>query len=71
MERGLYKQSDYERFSGSRVKLRTFEPIAGQRNFRGRLGGIENETVILEADGVGMIDIPYDQIAKANIEYQF
>jgi len=71
VERGLYKPSDYVRFSGSRVKLKTFEPIGGQRNFRGMLGGIENETVILEADGLGRIDIPYEKIAKANIEYQF
>jgi ribosome maturation factor RimP len=71
VERGLYKRADYERFSGSRVKLRTFEPIDGQRNFRGTLGGMENEAVILEADGLGRINIPYEQIAKANIEYQF
>ena len=71
VERGLYRRADYERFSGRRVKLRTFEPISGQRNFRGTLGGMENEAVILEADGLGRIDIPYDQIAKANIEYQF
>ncbi|MEK6300222.1 MAG: ribosome maturation factor RimP [Acidobacteriota bacterium] len=71
VERGLYKRADYQRFSGTRVKLKTLEPIGGQRNFRGTLGGIENETVILEADGIGRIDIPYEQIAKANIEYQF
>jgi ribosome maturation factor RimP len=71
VERGLYKPSDYERFSGSRVKLRTFELVGGQRNFRGTLRGVENEAVILEADGLGRIDIPYEQIAKANIEYKF
>jgi ribosome maturation factor RimP len=71
VERGLYKPSDYERFSGSRVKLRTFELVGGQRNFRGTLRGVENQAVVLEADGVGRIDIPYEQIAKANIEYKF
>src|SRR5512143_4081801 len=32
IERGLYKHADYERFAGSRVKIRTASPINGQRN---------------------------------------
>lgn len=71
IERGLYKRADYERFQGSRVKLKTFEPIAGQRNFRGKLIGIAGDTVTLEADGAGAVEIPFDKIAKANIEYEF
>ena len=29
------------------------------------------ESVSLDADGRGQIEIPYDQIVKANIEYEF
>jgi ribosome maturation factor RimP len=71
IERGLYKPVDYERFTGSRVKLRTAEPINGQRNFKGTLLGIDGDIVSLEADAAGRIDIPFEQIAKANIEYEF
>ena len=71
IERGLYKPADYERFSGSRVKLRTAQPIDGQRNFKGVLLGINGDIVSLEADAAGRIDIPFEQIAKANIEYEF
>jgi ribosome maturation factor RimP len=71
IERGLYKPADYERFAGSRVKIRTFAPINGQRNFRGTLMGIIEEVVSIDADGAGRIEIPYAQIAKANIEYEF
>jgi ribosome maturation factor RimP len=71
IERGLYKPADYERFSGSRVKLRTAQPIGGQRNFKGKLLGINGDIVSLEADAAGRIDIPFEQIAKANIEYEF
>src|ERR1043165_4497680 len=71
IERGLYKRADYERFAGSRVRLRTAEPINGQRNFKGTLVGISGDTVSLEADVAGRIDIPFEQIAKANIEYEF
>ncbi|HJQ70169.1 MAG TPA: ribosome maturation factor RimP [Blastocatellia bacterium] len=71
IERGLYKPKDYERFAGSRVKLKVSEPINGQRNFRGRLVGIDQNTVRFDADGSGLIEIPYESIVKANIEYEF
>ena len=71
IERGLYKRADYERFTGSRIRLKTFEPIGSQRNFRGKLLGISGDTVSMDADGVGTIEIPFDKIAKANIEYEF
>jgi ribosome maturation factor RimP len=71
IERGLYKKADYERFAGSRVKLRISQPLHGQRNFRGKLIGLVAENVSLDADGRGPIEIPFDQIVKANIEYQF
>ena len=71
LERGLYKRGDYERFVGSRLKLRTVEAIDGQRNFRGRLIGIDSQNVRFDADGRGQIEIPYEKILKANIEYEF
>lgn len=71
LERGLYKLSDYQRFAGSRVKLRTAEPINGQRNFRGKLIGLDGNNVRFEADGRGEIEIPFERIVKANIEYEF
>ncbi|HSE37008.1 MAG TPA: ribosome maturation factor RimP [Blastocatellia bacterium] len=71
IERGLYKPADYERFSGSRIKLKISQPIDGQRNFRGKLIGLFGEKVSLDADGRGHIEIPYDKIVKANIEYEF
>src|SRR5262245_45877091 len=33
IERGLYKPGDYERFRGRRIKLKTVNPINGQRTF--------------------------------------
>jgi ribosome maturation factor RimP len=71
IERGLFKRADYERFAGSRIKLRVSQPIDGQRNFRGKLIGLVGDSVSLDADGRGQIDIPYENVVKANIEYEF
>jgi len=71
IERGLYKRADFERFSGSRVKITTAEPIDGQRNFRGKLLGVVGDNISFVADDRGQLEIPYEQIVKANIEYEF
>jgi ribosome maturation factor RimP len=68
LERGLYKRADYERFTGSNAKLRTRRAINGQRNFRGALLGIEGDEVLFEDRTNGHVRIPFDAIAKANLE---
>ena len=68
LERGLYKRADYERFAGSDARMKTRQPIGGQRNFRGRLVGLEGDDVIFEDRTNGQVRVPLDLIAKANIE---
>jgi ribosome maturation factor RimP len=68
IERGLYKQKDYERFAGSLARMRTRRAINGQRNFRGRLLGIDGDEVLFEDRTNGGVRIPLDSIAKANLE---
>ncbi len=71
IERGLYKRADYERFAGSRIRLTAAEPIDGQRKFRGLLKGIDQDLVTLELEGTRLVEIPYEKIVKANIEFEF
>ena len=71
LERGLYKREDYERFAGNLVKLKTRNPIAGQRNFRGRLLGITGDEVAIEDRTSGRVIVPFDSIGKANLEMDF
>ena len=68
IERGLYKRADYERFAGSTAKLKTRVAIKGQRNFRGRIAGVEGDTVVFDDRTSGRVTIPLGDIAKANLE---
>jgi len=68
IERGLYKLADYERFAGSLAKIRTRVAIENQRNFRGRIIGIEGDSVVFEDLTSGRVTMPFDSIAKANLE---
>ena len=68
LDRGLYKPADYERFAGSLAKMKTHRPVGGQRNFRGRLLGLEGEEVLFEDRTSGQLRVPLASIAKANLE---
>ncbi|MDQ3755331.1 MAG: ribosome maturation factor RimP [Acidobacteriota bacterium] len=68
LERGLYRREDYERFAGQMAKLKAREPVGGQRNFRGRITGVEGDDVIFDDKTSGPVRIPVSSIAKANLE---
>src|SRR5712692_9452947 len=68
IERGLYKRADYERFAGSSARLKVRTPINGQRNFHGRIVGVDAANVVFEDRTSGRVVIPIDGIAKANLE---
>ena len=68
LDRGLYKRADYERFAGSHARIKTHRPIGGQRNFRGRLIGVDGEEVLFDDKTSGRVRLPLDSIVKANIE---
>src|SRR6185503_16434226 len=68
LERGLYKRADYERFAGSNARMKTRQPIDGQRNFRGRLVAVEGDEVIFEDRTNGQVRVPLGLIKQANLE---
>jgi ribosome maturation factor RimP len=49
LDRKLSKAADYQRFIGSRVKLMTRDPIAGNRHFEGRLESFDGNRISLES----------------------
>jgi len=71
LDRGLYKRSDFERFAGSLAKQKANTPIEGQRNFRGRLLGVEGEEALFDDRTSGRVRVPLKDIAKANLEIDF
>jgi ribosome maturation factor RimP len=51
LDRRLAGAADYRRFTGSLVKLQTFEPVAGNRHWQGRIAELEGDRVVLELGG--------------------
>jgi ribosome maturation factor RimP len=73
LDRGLYKAADYERFAGLPCHIRLEAPLNGQRNFHGKLMGLDksDEPVALLEDETGKQHrLPVAAIAKANVEIE-
>jgi ribosome maturation factor RimP len=68
LERGLYKLADYERFTGSQAKIKSRVAIGNQRNFRGTIAGVAQGRVIFDDRISGRVEIPFESIARANLE---
>jgi ribosome maturation factor RimP len=73
LDRGLYKEADYERFAGLPCHIKLSEAIAGQRNFHGKLIGLASEgeiaAVVEEPSGTRHL-LPLSKIMKANVEIE-
>ena len=83
LDRKLSRREDFERFTGSLVKIQTFEPIRNNRHWQGRLavaigasGAPDAVTLDLNAvkqnsksrkAGVSTVEIALDNVEKAHL----
>jgi len=66
LDRPLVKLRDFERFAGFEARIETGEALDGRRRFKGRLGGVDGDTVMIAVDGRDM-GIPYPSIHRAKL----
>jgi len=71
LDRTLSKPEHFARFTGSMVKIKTFQPINGQKVFRGTLRGLVEGMVSMELETGVVLEIPLTGITKASLEVQF
>ena len=80
LDRKLVKPADFTRFTGSRMKLMTRQPVNNNRHFEGRLESFENGRLTLDlsvashksrkkmGDAAGKkIEIEFANVEKANL----
>jgi ribosome maturation factor RimP len=76
LNRPLKKLSDYERFTGRLVKIRTFELLTDddgnkRKTFTGVLLGVEGGIVRLKLTEGQTAGVPLEKVAKACLEFEF
>ncbi len=67
LDRPLAKEEDFRRFSGKGIKIRTRAPLQGQRNFKGRILGVDGGRVRVELAPGRQVEIALPDIEKANL----
>ncbi|MDH5386843.1 MAG: ribosome maturation factor RimP [Gammaproteobacteria bacterium] len=70
MDRPLRRVEDFERFTGEVAKIKTSMIFEGQRNFKGRINGIEDDLVIIECENKE-VRLPVTAIDKARLVPDF
>ena len=71
MDRPLRRIEDFQRFAGEVAKLKTSMAFEGQRNFKGRLIGVEDDMVIIESEDKKEVRLPVTAIDKARLVPDF
>ena len=67
LDRRLVKPDDFQRFAGQQIKLLLRDPGGARRHLQGRLRGLEEGEIQVEADAAGVTSIPLEQVEKANL----
>ncbi len=70
LTRPLRKPEDFKKYRNRLVKIKLYEPLEGQKNFKGTLLGLEEERVLMNIEG-RVYELPLQRIAKANLEIEF
>ncbi|MCL2484735.1 MAG: ribosome maturation factor RimP [Endomicrobia bacterium] len=68
IDRVLKTEKDFKRFAGSKIKVRTFNPINNQKNFLGEICSCNDGKVIINDVTKGEVEIEITEIKKANLE---
>jgi ribosome maturation factor RimP len=71
LDRPLRNDDDYRRFSGRLAKIVVSEPVNRQKAFDGRLRGVENGEVLLEAPTGRIHRLPMRLITRGRLEVEF
>ncbi len=70
LERRLYRPSDFERYMGSPVTLKTFSPKNGKKEFCGTLASYSDGNISLTTDD-GEIAFDKKEIASVRLRIEF
>lgn len=66
LDRPLVKRADFERYAGETIKVRMLEAVAGRKNFKGTLVGLEGDAVLVEVDRE-RYSLPMARIERARL----
>jgi ribosome maturation factor RimP len=67
IDRPLTRPKDFERWLGFEAKVELGAQLDGRRRFRGRLTAFDGETLKIDTDDEGEVELAFGDIAKAKL----
>ncbi len=67
LTRPLKTEKDFMKYRDHLIQVKTFDPVVNRRRFKGRLLGISGNQIEIQSDE-GVFQIPFSNVAKANLE---
>lgn len=71
IERPLKKIEDFIRFKGEKIKVSLKHKINDKKSFEGIITECKDNIIFLEIEEENIIEIPFSEVRKANIIYEF
>lgn len=71
VERKLTKVGDYQRFQGKKASVTLREPVENRRHWEGRLSGVEDGVISLDAEKDQVIRFRFEQVEKAHLKFEW
>jgi ribosome maturation factor RimP len=71
VERKLSRPSEFERFTGQKIKVTLKEPVEEKKHWMGVLAAFAEGQVTLEAAPGKTIQFPLEQVERANLKFEW
>jgi ribosome maturation factor RimP len=71
IERKLKTARDFERFQGKKARIQVRTPIDKRKKLEGTLAGIAGDVILLEPSPGEQIQIPLDNVERANLKFEW
>ena len=71
IERPIKKIEDFIRFKGEKIKVSLKHKINDKKSFEGIITECKDNIIFLEIEEENIVEIPFSEVKKANIIYEF
>mgnify|MGYP003108907716 FL=1 len=67
IDRPLTREKDFERWAGFEAKVELEQAVDGQRRYRGKLLGLKDGMVRIQADDGNRLELPFSDVRTAKL----
>ena len=71
LDRTLFREKDYLRYSGKEVEVRLYKALNGRKTYSGVLKGLEGGSVVITDENGNEAGFPIEQVAKTKLKIVF